>query len=166
MTPVPAPAAASIEGVNDFDFLFGRWRVHHRRLDRRLVGETRWTGFEGTLTARPLIGGLANLDENTLDLPSGRYEAVGLRIFDAATRTWSIWWIDARAPKLEAPVTGRFVDGAGTFEADDVHEGIPIRVRFVWSDITASEARWEQAFSTDGGTTWEVNWTMRFERLP
>ena len=26
-------------------------------------------------------------------------------------------------------------------------------------------ARWEQAFSADGGATWEVNWVMEFTRV-
>jgi hypothetical protein len=149
----------------DFDFLFGTWKVHHHRLDRRLVGETQWTDFEGTCRARPLLGGLGNLDENVLDLPSGRYEAATVRLYDAERKLWSIWWIDARNPAIDSPMQGAFVDGVGTFYAEDVHDGIPIRVRFVWSEITPISASWQQAFSVDAGTTWETNWTMRFERV-
>jgi hypothetical protein len=29
----------------------------------------------------------------------------------------------------------------------------------------ADAARWEQAFSDDGGATWETNWTMDFARV-
>ena len=150
---------------HDFDFLYGTWTIRHHRLNRRLAGETHWTDFDGHCTARPLLGGLGNLDENVLDPPSGRYEAVTLRLFDATAARWSIWWIDARAPGIDAAVHGTFVDGIGTFFGDDVLDGVPIRVRFVWSGITARTARWEQAFSTDRGATWETNWTMDFERL-
>jgi hypothetical protein len=149
---------------HDFDFLFGAWTIHHHRLDRRLVGETHWTDFEGTCTARPLLGGLGNMDENVLDLPTGRYEAITLRLYDAASRRWSIWWIDARAPGIDSPVHGSFVDGVGTFFGDDVLDGVPIVVRFVWSQITPHSAHWEQAFSIDEGATWKTNWTMRLER--
>ncbi len=153
------------DGRHDFDFLFGTWKLRHRRLNRRLVGETEWTEFDSTCVAHPILGGLGNIDENVLELPSGRYEAVSMRLFDPATNRWRIWWINARHPAIDAPVEGSFVDGVGTFLADDVHDGIPIRVRFLWSDVSATGARWEQAFSTDGGVTWEVNWINRLERV-
>jgi hypothetical protein len=152
-------------GLRDFDFLYGDWKIHHHRLNRRLVGQTAWTDFEGTSRARPLLGGLGNIDENVLDLPSGRYEAATVRLYDAKQGLWSIWWIDARNPGIDSPMQGSFADGVGTFYADDVHEGIPIRVRFLWTEITAASARWAQAFSVDGGTTWETNWTMLLERV-
>ncbi len=148
----------------DFDFFHGRWRVHHRRLDARLVGATRWTEFAGTCEARPLLGGLANVDDNVLELPGGTYRAVTLRAYHAATDAWSIWWLDGRTPdRLDVPVVGRFVDGAGTFLADDVYEGRPTKVRFRWT-VDPLRPRWEQAFSPDAGATWETNWQMQFTR--
>jgi len=78
----------------------------------------------------------------------------------------SIWWLDARNPsRLDPPVIGGFKDGIGTFVAEDTFNGRPILVRFLWSDITATSCRWEQAFSTDGGETWEVNWVMESTRI-
>jgi hypothetical protein len=59
---------------------------------------------------------------------------------------------------------GSFADGVGTFLADDNLAGKPIKVRFLWSRITAQTCRWEQAFSGDGGRNWETNWIMDFER--
>lgn len=152
------------DGRRDFDFLHGRWRVTHRRLRTRLAGDTQWDEFAGTCDAQPIIGGLGNIDDNVLDLPSGSYEAATLRLFDPASRLWSIWWVDARNPGLEPPVRGRFHEGVGTFFGDDVFEGNPISVRFIWSGIGLRSARWEQAFSADGGATWENNWIMLFER--
>ena len=35
-------------------------------------------------------------------------------------------------------------------------------MRFIWSNTLTSEPRWEQAFSEDGGETWETNWIMEF----
>ena len=65
---------------------------------------------------------------------------------------------------LDVPVVGRFHHGVGIFHADDVLDSRPIRVRFRWTHTDTPNPQWEQAFSGDGGATWEVNWTMRFER--
>jgi NIPSNAP len=159
-----SPSSKDMTTASDFDFLHGNWRVHHRRLARRLVGDTQWTEFDGTMRAKPILRGLGNFDENVLDLPQGRYEACTVRLFNPGTKQWSIHWIDGRDPKLDAPLSGTFTDGVGTFFGEDTFEGKPIRVRFIWSQITSRSARWEQAFSADQGRTWETNWVMRFER--
>jgi hypothetical protein len=65
---------------------------------------------------------------------------------------------------VDPPLRGAFRDGVGSFYADDTFNGQPIRVRFIWSHITSISARWEQAFSSDQGVTWETNWVMDFER--
>ncbi len=150
---------------NDFDFEFGDWVVHHRRLNRRLCGCTDWTEFSGRSSTRPILGGDGNLEDNELDLPEGSYRAVALRSYDPAKRQWAIWWLDARQPHaLDVPVVGGFEDGVGLFVAEDTLEGRPIKVRFSWDARTPQAPKWEQAFSADGGATWETNWTMRFNR--
>jgi hypothetical protein len=156
--------AAPAAGARDFDFLIGRWSVAHRRLRRRLEGDTRWDRFGGTCEMRLLLGGLGNIDDNIIALPDGTYRGSALRLFDPATTRWSIWWMDSRAPGLQPPVHGRFENGVGTFRGDDTLRGRPIRVRYVWSDIAATHARWVQAFSPDAGATWEENWIMEFTR--
>ena len=42
--------------------------------------------------------------------------------------------------------------------------GRPTRMTYEWSDITATDARWQQAYSVDDERTWEKNWEMRFHR--
>jgi hypothetical protein len=160
-----AGAETARDGRDDFDFFVGRWRVAHRRLRRRLAGDTEWEEFDGVSEMRQIVGGLGNVDDNIIELPAGTYRAATVRAFDPATGLWSIWWIDGRNPRLEPPVHGRFENGVGTFLGDDVFEGRPIRVRFIWSQITPRSARWEQAFSPDGGATWETNWIMTFTRM-
>ena len=160
--------AAAITAIppDDFDFIIGDWRVRHRRLKTRLAGCDEWIEFEGTSTTRKILGGYGNLEDNALDLPEGAYRAVALRSFDPATATWSIWWLDGRHPdRIDTPVVGRFTDGIGLFYADDSLDGTPIRVRFTWSSTDTDTPRWEQAFSVDGGDTWETNWTMDFARI-
>jgi hypothetical protein len=159
-TTEPGPA------VHDFDFYMGSWRVHHRRLTQRLAGSDDWQEFDGTSTAWPILDGAGNIDDNVLELPDGQYRAISLRTYDPATDQWSIWWLDGRTPsRLDPPVVGGFSDGIGTFIAEDTLDGKPILVRFLWSDITDRTTRWEQAFSEDGGTTWEVNWVMESTRI-
>jgi hypothetical protein len=154
------------DGARDFDFFFGRWRVRNERLKQRLVGSTDWVRFEAIIECRPILGGQGNLDEFVTDeFGPGVFHGMTLRLFDRATQRWSIWWASNRSGALEPAVIGSFVDGVGRFEGDDVHEGTPVRVRFVWSHIGADSARWEQAFSTDGGKSWETNWRMRMERI-
>ena len=147
----------------DFDPMFGRWRVQHRRLHTRLAGADDWQTFEGTSETRPILGGFGNLEENVLHMPGGPVQAVALRNFDPATGLWAIWWLSSAAPHtLDVPVKGRFSGPIGTFEADDTLAGRPIRVRFTWDTTDRAALVWTQAFSPDAGATWEVNWTMRF----
>ncbi len=151
----------------DFDFLIGHWQVRHRRLKERLLGCDDWEHFDGRCRMWPLLGGLGNIDDNVLELPGGTYRAASLRTFDPATRQWSIWWVDGRHPRqLDTPVVGSFAGGVGEFLCDDTLRGQPVRVRFRWTDISPTGARWQQAFSGDGGASWETNWVMDFERLP
>ena len=153
-------------GRHDFDFLHGAWSVTHRRLCTRLADDTRWQEFAGICECRPVAGGIGNVDDNLIDLPDATYRAATLRLFDPVDGLWSIWWADGRRGRLDPPLRGRFVDGIGTFFGDDLHEGRPVRVRFVWTRPSATTLRWEQAFSPDAGSSWEINWVMTFARLP
>jgi hypothetical protein len=151
-------------GAGDFDFLHGSWRVEHRQRRERLAGCDEWIEFGGTMEVDPILGGLGNFDRNVIDLPDGRYEASTLRLFHPDTDQWSLHWIDGRDPKIDPPLYGRFEGGIGTFFGDDAFRGQPIRLRFLWQRPTPVTARWEQAFSADGGATWETNWIMEFSR--
>jgi hypothetical protein len=152
---------------HDFDFFVGPWQVRHRRLTERLTGCDDWEHFDGHTQMWPLLGGHGNVDDNLLHLPTGPYRAVSMRTFDAATGQWSIWWVDGRHPhRLDPPVVGGFAAGVGEFLCDDELRGQPIRVRFRWTRTDTPSPRWEQAFSGDGGRTWETNWVMDFSRPP
>jgi hypothetical protein len=158
-------AAADTSGLHAFDTRGGQWTAHHRRLQTRSGGGQDWQEFDGTQTGWILLGGLSNVDENLFRRPDGDVTGVTLRSYDPKTGEWSIWWLDTRNPgELDPPVKGRFVDGVGTFYSDDTLDGKPIKVRFVWSNMTRDSAHWEQAFSFDGGKTWEVNWITDFKR--
>jgi len=161
----PTPSEDSLpRGARDFDFLIGEWLIHNRRLKERLVGADTWETFEATLSVRSILGGLGNVDEFNADWNDKCVEAVTLRVFNPTTEEWSLYWVDNLTGVVQPPVVGRFHDGRGEFFARDTHDGTPVLLRFIWSDITEDSARWEQAFSTDEGQTWEANWVMEFTR--
>ena len=158
----PAVMAQPNGGPHDFDFEFGKWRVHHR-----IKRDSRWVEFEGTCADRVLIDGSADVEEHTFFRPTGTTYGIALRTYDAKTGQWAIWWVDGRDPHaaLDPPVKGRFTDGTGTFYSDSVVDGKTIRTRYIWSRITATSARWEQALSSDLGKTWDTNWVMELSRV-
>ncbi len=160
---MPAANAAAVP-LRDFNFQDGSWKVHHRKLRKRLAGSTDWYEFGGTTKAGPLMAGLAGYEDNLLDDPAGPYRAEGLRRLNPKTGLWSIWWWDERSEEIDPPVVGRFENGVGTFHGDSTVGEKTIRVRYIWDMPTAGVPRWQQAFSPDGGTTWETNWFMEFWR--
>ncbi|RDS80086.1 DUF1579 domain-containing protein [Dyella psychrodurans] len=145
----------------------GDWRAHHRKLKERLLGSHDWVEFDGTISVHPLMNGWANEDESLLNVPGGVYRGVTLRAYDPVTGLWSIWWLDSRMPSapLDPPVKGRFANGVGVFYSDDTLRGKTVKVRFTWTHPTPDTAHWEQAFSGDGGKTWETNWVTDFTRV-
>jgi hypothetical protein len=153
------------DGRNDFDFLMGTWKVHHRMLKDRLKGSEEWIEFEGETVARKILNGIGNLDDNLIHMKTGPVHAITLRLFNPASREWSIYWSTDRTGILDVPVIGGFKDGIGEFYSHEIFEGRHIYSRFIWSKVTANSCQWEQAFSEDGGKTWETNWVMEFERV-
>jgi hypothetical protein len=151
-------------GASNFDFWPGQWTVRNRRLRERLKGSTEWDEFEATAEARELPGGLGNEDVYRTDYAGG-FVAMSFRFFDPATGRWAIYWADNRRGTLDPPVYGAFENGMGVFQGADTFEGRPILVRFQWSRTATATPRWEQAFSEDGGRTWETNWIMDMTRV-
>lgn len=151
----PAAAAAERDGRGDFDWEIGEWTTRLSRLQRPLSGSTTWVEYEGTTVVRPVLGG-GNLVELSVEGPTGRIEGISLRLYDPDARQWSLNF--AGGGVLSPPVFGEFRDGRGVFFGRDTWAGRAILVRFVISDVTANSARFEQAFSDDGGASWEVNW--------
>jgi hypothetical protein len=158
---------ASDDGRSDFDFLFGSWKVRNRRLRERLKGCTEWEEFESRCRARPILGGLGNMDEFVLERASGRVEAVTVRLYNPAAGEWSIYWAAGTgAGRFDVPMVGRFDGPRGEFFSHEVFEGRHILARFIWAVTSPDACRWEQSYSADGGKTWETNWTMEFSRPP
>jgi hypothetical protein len=156
---------AENDGRNDFDFLIGTWNVHHHTLRKRLKGSTDWHEFDGETVSRKILNGLGNMDENIIHRETGPVHAITLRLFNPESKEWSIYWSTDLTGILDVPMIGGFKNGRGEFYSQEVFEGRHIYNRFIWSKITQTSCQWEQAFSIDGGKTWETNWIMEFERL-
>jgi hypothetical protein len=148
--------------VNNFDFLAGTWDVASRWRADFLDETSAWEEFPGISRATRHFDGAASVDEITF--PTKGFAGITLRLYHPATELWSLYWASQRTGTLFPPVTGRFTDGVGEFYGDDVHDGTPIRARYIWSGITAGTAHWEQAFSADNGQTWITNWHMSLTR--
>ena len=162
-----APSTFANAGGHDADWqwLAGNWDVWHERLRGRLEGSTTWDKFGGKSNCWLTLGGLGTIDDNLLYLPTGTYHAVGVRAFDPVTNHWAIWWLDGRrAARLDPPVRGSFSGDEGEFQGPDVHNGTPVTVRFRWHETRSKRPHWDQAYSADGGKTWEINWRNYFTR--
>jgi hypothetical protein len=154
---VHAPAGGQ---PGDFAFLNGRWRIANRRL--KAPGE--WDLFEGESTCWGVLDGKGSIEE--LRIPARKFSGMGIRLLDQNTRLWNDFWVSGRDCVLATPgQTGGFSGGVGTFTADDVEDGKPIRVRGVWDRITATSCRWYQGVSRDGGLHFEDNWFMDWTRI-
>jgi len=173
LAPPDPPAAPTLvqatpaqhDGQHDFDFEIGAWKVRLSRLEQPLRASTTWRDYEGTSVVRKVWDGRANLGELEVDGSAGHIEGLTLRLYNVQSRQWNITWANAREGALDrATMYGGFKDGRGEFFGHDSLDGRAIYVRFEFSNITPTSFRFEQAFSADGGRTWEVNWRATFTR--
>ena len=160
VSPPPIPTVAPPPGnAGDFDFLTGEWRISHRRL----TAPGQWDEFLGEATVFSILGGVGSVEE--LRIPARNFSGMGLRLLDVENRVWNDFWVNGRSGVLTTPgQTGGFINGEGTFGADDVDGDQPIKVRGIWDSITPSSCRWWQSISRDGGRSWEENWFMDWVR--
>ncbi|HET9789706.1 MAG TPA: hypothetical protein VFR08_00230 [Candidatus Angelobacter sp.] len=153
------------DGQHDFDFEIGSWRTHLRRLLHPLTGSTTWVEYDGTTVVSKVWNGRANLVELEADGPQGHFRGLNLRLYDPESRQWSLNFANGNGGGLNQPAVGEFKNGRGEFFDRETLNGKAIVVRFVISDITPDSCRFEQAFSQDGGKTWEVNWIATDTRV-
>ncbi|MEU4384589.1 hypothetical protein [Promicromonospora sp. NPDC023805] len=159
-TAAPPPASSAVaDGQRDFNWEIGTWRTTVQVLaDPLSESPDQWLEFAGTSTVRPLADRRANVVELDVSGPNGRIEALNLRLYEPQAQRWSLTFVNLRDGLLTPAVYGGFRDGVGEFYGDDQLDGRPIKVRFLIVRVSKDEARFEQAFSADGGTTWETNW--------
>ncbi|KZB80239.1 hypothetical protein AVL48_14235 [Amycolatopsis regifaucium] len=159
-------SSATADGQRDFDWEVGTWRSTVRVLAEPLSGTPdEWLRFTGTSVVKPLLDRRANVLEFQVSGPNGRIDALNLRLYEPQAQRWSLTFVNMRDGLLTPAVYGGFRDGTGEFFGDDQYDGRPIKVRFRIFRPSVDEARFEQAFSADGGTTWETNWSAVDRRI-
>ena len=151
-------AASQHDEQHDFDFNFGTWHTHMKRLQHPLSGSNTWIELNGTVTVRKVWDGRAQLEEVEADGPKGHFEDLGLFLYNPQAHQWSLNFANSRTEILGVPPTiGAFKNGEGVFYDQEIFNGRAILARITWSDIKPDSHRFEQAFSGDGGKTWETN---------
>jgi hypothetical protein len=153
------------DGQHDFDFEIGTWKTSLKRLLNPLTGSTKWIEYEGTTIVRKVWDGRANLVELDVSGSAGRIEALSLRLYNPESRQWSLNFANVNGGTMAVPTIGEFKNGRGEFYNQETLNGRAILVRFVISEITQNSCRFEQAFSDNGGKTWETNWIATDTRL-
>jgi hypothetical protein len=153
------------DGQHDFDFDLGNWRTHSSRLLHPLTGSTTWAEMDGITCVNKIWGGRANLAEFMADGPAGHIELLSLRWYNPSAHQWNLDFATPNVGTLGIPNVGEFTNGRGDFYDQESFDGRSILVRFSIWRITDDTAQSEQAFSDDGGETWEINWINHYSRI-
>jgi hypothetical protein len=156
---------ADRDGQHDFDFELGTWKTQLKVLVHPLTGSTTWVEMNGTTVVHKVWHGRANLVELEVDGPSGHVEALSLRLYNPDSHQWSLNFSNSKTGTLGVPTVGEFKNGRGEFYDQEPINGRMVLVRNIWSGITPQSCHFEQAFSSDGGQTWETNWIATDTRL-
>lgn len=159
-TPASSPVAATPSGQNDFDWEVGTWTTKVKVRRNPLTGEAPdWVQYEGSSIVRPLFSGRANFVELQVSGARGKIEGGSLRLYNPQTHQWNVNYAGLGNGQLTAPVYGGFgSDNRGVFYGQDMLDGRAILVRFIITRVSPNVARFEQAYSANGGVTWEDNW--------
>jgi hypothetical protein len=164
LTPVSMERVDASSGQRDFDFDLGTWKTHSTRLLHPLTGSTTWVEMDGATVVKKVWGGKANLAEYKADGPAGHVELLSLRWFNPTTHEWNLDFATPNVGTLGIPGVGGFKYGRGDFYDYEEINGRSVLVRFSIWKTSQDTAQSEQAFSEDGGKTWEVNWINKYTR--
>ncbi len=161
-----APEPPLRDGQHDFDFHLGNWKTHIRSLQHPLTGSTTWVEYDGTLVVRKVWDGRAQLEELEADGSGRHIEDLLLFLYNPQTRQWTLNPAASGEGVIGQPMIGEFKNGRGEFyDQEPALHGRSVLVRQVWLDITPTSHHFEQAFSNDGGRTWEPNFVATLTRL-
>jgi hypothetical protein len=157
--------SATSDERHDFDFDLGTWKTHSTRLLHPLTGSNDWVEMDGLSVVKKVWDGRANLAEYSADGTAGHVELMALRWFNPTTHEWNIDFATPKVGTLGVPGVGQFKNGRVDFYDYEPINGKSVLVRFSMWKTGADTAQSEQAFSDDGGKTWEVNWINKYTRV-
>jgi hypothetical protein len=169
-SPQATPAAAETgsqqlrDGQHDFDFHFGNWKTHIMRLAKPLSGSKTWIELNGTVKVHKIWDGRANMEELEAGNATTHFKGMTLFLYNPGAHQWSQAFVNISDGTLNLPMIGEFKNGRGELFDQETYNGRTILVRFVWSDITPDSHHVEQAYSDDGGKTWEPNFIATLTR--
>lgn len=152
--------ASKSSSHHDFDFYMGSWKIHNKRLAKRLCNSNDWIEFEANQEMQIILLGFGNTDNFIANFNGAPFEGRTIRLFDPKTNLWSMYWTDSDNPQLQPPTVGSFEGDIGKFYCTDIFLGKELIVEFVWDKTDPNNPVWSQAFSVDKGKNWEVNWYM------
>jgi len=153
---VAHPQAAH-DGQHDFDFNFGVWHTHIRRVLDPLSGSDKSIELNGTVTVRKVWDGRAQLEEIKADGPNGHLEGLTLFLYNPQSHQWSQTFAGSNDGVLTStPSIGEFKDGRGELYSQETVDGKVVLVRGVWSEILPDSHHFEISYSDDGGRTWKA----------
>jgi hypothetical protein len=165
----PPFRSSGAEGGDDaahaFDFDVGVWKTHSSRLMHPLTGSHDWADMDGVSVVSKVWNGRANLAEFEAQGPAGHVELLALRWYNPQTHQWNLDFATPNVGVLGIPGVGEFHNGRGEFYDQEMIGGRAVLVRFSIWGINSDTAQSEQAFSTDGGKTWETNWINKYTRM-
>jgi hypothetical protein len=167
----PSDMAAGAEAMSGdpdahaFDFDLGTWHAQSSRLMHPLTGSTTWADLDGQTVVRRVWGGRANLVEYEGSGSAGHVQLLALRWFNPNTHEWNLDFATPNVGTFGEPGVGQCKNGRCDFYDQEEINGRDIWVRFSIWRISDDSAQSEQAFSDDGGETWETNWVNKYTRV-
>lgn len=138
-----------------FDFWVGEW-------------DLTWTDPDGTtakgknIITKILDGAVIHENFTALSGASAGFKGESFSLLDRPTSTWKQTWVDNQSTYL--PFNGGRDGAVRYFEREFERNGKRIKQKMMFRNITATSFDWDWMNSTDGGTTWNNAWTIRYRR--
>lgn len=111
-----AEQASLHDGQHDFDFNFGTWKTHLRRLRHPLTRSNEWIELNGTVVVRKVWDGREQLEEVEADGPNGHFEDLCLFLYNPEAHQWTMNFANSKMGVVGMPpTTGGFKNGRDEF---------------------------------------------------